>query len=278
MPEIDGEGRAVQHGGMQPSRHVPLQGASNFRDFGGYPAAEGRTVKWRRLFRSDRLSDLTPADYEALDAYGIRAVYDLRRDSEAAAAPTRWGGKTEPELIRSALFTDEPGRNIIQHTAADGVSPDADLARRIMSETYARMVSEPGALAVLGAIFARLTTADAFPALFHCAAGKDRTGVTCALILSALGVAREDVVEDFMLTQQYYDTLGNLERNVSQVVDHAGSGWSREALLPMFGVERVYIETALDVVHAEGGIETFLAEKLGVPFKGLTQLREQLLD
>jgi len=263
---------------MQPSRHVPLQGASNFRDFGGYPAADGRTVRWRRLFRSDRLSELTAADYEALGAYGIRFVYDLRRDSEVSASPTRWQGEAGPELIRSPIFSDDSGRHMLLRMSADGSPPDADLARQVMIETYARMVSDPGALATLGGIFARLTASDAFPALFHCAAGKDRTGVTCALILMALGVARDDVVEDFMLTQRYYDAAAGLERNVSQVVDHAGRGWSREALRPMFGVERAYIETALDLVHAAGGVEAFLIERLGVSSDGLERLREQLLD
>jgi protein-tyrosine phosphatase len=264
---------------MQPDRHIPLQGASNFRDFGGYATADGRTVKWRRLFRSDRLSELTAADYEALGAHGIRHVYDLRRESEAAASPTRWPGSAAPRLVRSPLFTDSSGASSVQRLVDGGGHPDAALARRVMIQMYERMVSEPQAVSMLGRIISDLTTAEAFPALFHCAGGKDRTGVTCALILSALGVAREDIVEDFMLTRRYFDTAANLEKAVTQVVSAATmNAWSKDALVPIFGVEPAYIETALDLVEAGGGVETFLTQKADVPIGALEAMRGRLLQ
>jgi protein-tyrosine phosphatase len=265
---------------MQPDRHIPFEGASNFRDFGGYPAGDGRTVKWRRLFRSDRLSELTPADYDRLAAHGVRFVYDLRRDSEAAASPTVWPGPDAPRLIRSALFTDEAGLNTFQRISADEAARhDADRSRAIMRQMYVRMVTEAGPLAAFQRMFAQLSAPGAFPALFHCAGGKDRTGVTCALILSALGVSREDVVEDFMLTQRYYESARNLAQRVSQVVAGAETGfWSEEALAPIFGVERDYIETALDLVEADGGIEAFLVNKVGVEPETPGRLRAALLE
>jgi protein-tyrosine phosphatase len=263
---------------MSFERHVPLEGANNFRDFGGYAAADGRTVKWRRLFRSDRLSSLTEADCAALAAFGIRFVYDLRRDSEAAASPTRWTGEAPPELIRSPIFADETGRNSLSRLFAREGRCDTDLARQVMTETYVRMVSEPHSLASLGRIFTRLSSGDAFPALFHCSAGKDRTGVTCALVLSALGVAREDIVADFMLTQRYYDARAILEHNLTQAVTVGAADWDKEAILPIFGVEPRYIEAALDVVEDAGGAERFLADALGAPAGAVEKLREQLLD
>jgi protein-tyrosine phosphatase len=265
---------------MQSDRHIPLQGASNFRDFGGYPTADGRTVMWRRLFRSDRLSDLTPADYETLSAHDVRVVYDLRRDSETAAAPTAWPGPDAPEMVRSPLFNDESGPNTFQRVAADETARhDADLSRSIMRGMYVRMVTEPTALAAIGRIFKRLARPGAVPALFHCSGGKDRTGVTCALILSALGVSREDVTEDFMLTARYYDSAANLGQRVSQIVAEAGAGfWSEAALLPIFGVERGYIDAALDHVEAAGGAAALLTGKAGVSAQDLERLREQLLD
>jgi len=265
---------------MPIDRHIPLQGASNFRDFGGYPTADGRAVKWRRLFRSDRLSELTPADYAALDAHGVRLVYDLRRDSEAAAAPTAWPGEGAPELIRAPLFNDEAGPNTFLRISADATARhDANLTRAIMGAMYVRMLTDAPPLAAFGRIFARLAAPEAFPAVFHCAGGKDRTGVTCALILSALGVGRDHIAEDFMLTQKYYDSAGHLEKRVGQIVAQADIGfWSEEALLPIFDVQRAYIETALDLVDAAGGAETFLAEKAGVAPEALQRLRAELLE
>src|SRR5215472_3496777 len=95
---------------MPDDRHVPLEGASNFRDFGGYPTADGRRrVKWGRLYRSDRLSELTDVDLARLAGLGIRHVHDLRRASEVELAPTRWPGETAPRLIASPIFEDESG-------------------------------------------------------------------------------------------------------------------------------------------------------------------------
>lgn len=265
---------------MQTERHIPLQGATNFRDFGGYAGRDGRTVKWRRLFRSDRLSELTAEDYAVLGAHGIRAVYDLRRDSETALAPTNWRGEAPPELIRSPLFGDEAGLNTFQRIAADEAARhDADRSRAIMSQMYVRMLTEESPLAQFGKIFGRLTGPEAFPAVFHCAAGKDRTGVTCALILGVLGVGREDIADDFMLTQRYYNSEENLKKRVGQIVAEADMGfWSEEALIPIFGVERAYIDTALDLVDEAGGAEALLVARAGVSPGNLQRLRDELLE
>jgi protein-tyrosine phosphatase len=265
---------------MQTERYIPLQGATNFRDFGGYAAKGGHTVKWRRLFRSDRLSDLTADDYAALNGHGIRSVYDLRRDSETALAPTNWLGEAPPSLIRSPLFGDDAGLNTFQRIMADDAARhDGERARNVMVNMYVRMVTEPSPLAAFGRIFSRLGEADAFPALFHCAAGKDRTGVTCALLLGVLGVDRDDVTADFLLTSRYFDADGALKRRVGQVVADSEFGfWSEEALKPIFRVEPAYINAALDLVEAAGGTEAFLIEKAGVAPETLDHLRRELLD
>jgi protein-tyrosine phosphatase len=268
---------AVNDGAMHTGRHFPLQGASNFRDFGGYAGREGHTVKWRRLFRSDRLSDLTSDDRAQLEPLGVRQIYDLRRDSEAAAAPTRWPGA---QLIRSPLFNDEAGPNTFQRIAGDDAARrDAALSRAIMGQMYLRMVTEPGPLAVFRGVFEQLAKAEAYPVLFHCAAGKDRTGVTCVLILAVLGVARADMVSDFMLTQRYYDSDEARQQRIAQIVAEAGLGfWSEEALAPIFGVEQAYIDIALDQVEAAGGIERFMTEQVGLGPAVLEQLRTILLE
>jgi protein-tyrosine phosphatase len=263
---------------MQTQRHVPLQGASNFRDFGGYAGHGGRTVKWGRLYRSDRLSDLTAADRARLAPLGIRQVYDLRRDSEAAIAPTEWPGA---QVNRSPVFEDEAGgpSTFARIAADEAARHDAALSRAIMGQMYVRMVTEPGPLAVFRRLFEDLADEGATPALFHCAGGKDRTGVTCALILGVLGVARADVVADFMLTQRYYDSDEARKLRVAQIVAEAGLGfWSEEALAPVFGVEQAYIDTALDLVEAAGGVERFMTERVGLQPDVLERVQTILLE
>lgn len=261
---------------MQPARHIPLQGASNFRDFGGYATGDGGVVKWRLLFRADRLCDLTDADFTALSEHGVRYVYDLRRDSEAAEAPTVWPG---PALIRAPLMPDSAGPNTFQRIAADETARhDASITRKIMRKMYERLLSDAAPIAAYGQIFARLGAPDAFPAVFHCAGGKDRTGAVAALILGVLGVSREDIAEDFMLTGRYYDAAAGLKARVTQIVSAAEIGfWSDEALEPIFGVERIYIDTFLDILDAAGGAERFLREKAGVAAETLAAMKAALV-
>ena len=267
---------------MSTDRHVPLVGASNFRDFGGYPTADGgQHVRWGRLYRSDRLSDLTEADFERLAHLGIRHVYDLRRASEVELAPTRWPGHGAPRLIPAPIFEDESGGlSTFQRIVADASARhDVERSRAIMHQMYERMVTEAGPLAAMGGIFSMIAEPDAFPALFHCSGGKDRTGVVSALILLTLGVSREDVVADFMLTQRFYASDVNRAARVAQVVAESELGfWSEAALVPVFSVEPGYIETALEVIEADGGAEAFLEGRCGVAKTTFERLREALLE
>ena len=265
---------------MESRRHIPLEGASNFRDFGGYAGLDGRAVKWRRLFRSDHLAELTPADYVSLAEHGVRAVFDLRRDSEAAVLATAWQGEPSPELIRSPLFNDNTNASTLQRLVADKTSPrDPAIAREAMKDLYVALVTRPGPLLAFQRIFERLAEPDAYPAIFHCAAGKDRTGVTCALIQRLLGVSRADIVEDFMLTDRYFNKQAHQAHRIAQIMaSHDMQGWSEEALKPVFGVEPGYIEVALDLVDEAGGIEAFLTEKVGLAPATLERLREDLLE
>jgi protein-tyrosine phosphatase len=134
-----------------------------------------------------------------------------------------------------------------------------------MGQLYVRLVSEPGPLAALKVMFEHLAEPDGAPVLYHCSAGKDRTGVTCALILAALGVDRADIDADFMLTQRYYGSEEARRQRIAQIVEEAGLGfWSEAALVPIFTVEQAYLDTALGIVDEAGGIERFLAERVGV--------------
>lgn len=260
------------------NRHIPLDGASNFRDFGGYATTDGKTVAWRRLYRSDRLNELTQADFARLADHGIRRVHDLRRESESQLAPTAWPGPGAPDIARSPLFLDEAGPSTYQKIALDAdARHDAALSRAIMMEMYARMVSEARPLAVYRAIFSELADGT-LPVLYHCSGGKDRTGVTCALILSALGVPREDVIADFMVSQKLYGADKNMEARIAQVVAVSPIGhWSKEALMPIFTVQQAYIEHAFAHIDEAGGVETFLVERAGVPAETLARMRAALL-
>jgi protein-tyrosine phosphatase len=169
-------------------RSLSFSGLFNFRDVGGYAAAQGRTVRWRRLFRADSLHRLTESDRRDFAALGIRTVVDLRRPHEV----TRDGRVFE--------HADVGYRHIHpEHKDWDETPYDAELGMvRYLADRY-RDLTEEGPAGLVKAISVIADPAAA-PVVVHCVAGKDRTGVVCALTLSALGVADADIAEDYALS------------------------------------------------------------------------------
>ena len=164
-------------------RHVSLEGARNFRDIGGYATSDGRRVRRGLLFRSDALAQLTESDYQALARLNIETVCDFRQDWEKQRAPTRWPGRNAPELL-SLPNPAQAGPSYLE-LLANGATA-ADMAA-YMLRGYETNVAEyaPSYAATLR----RIVNSDR-PVLYHCTAGKDRTGLFTALLLSFLGVPR----------------------------------------------------------------------------------------
>jgi protein-tyrosine phosphatase len=170
-------------------RQISLEGSFNFRDLGGYKAAEGRTVRWRRLFRADGLHRLTEADLNRLVDLGLRTVIDLRTlDEVVERGRIEWPA---PDLA-------------YHHLPMIDVLPDREempawVDASFVADRYAAMLGEGGE-AVAEAL-AVLTDPHAYPAVFHCAAGKDRTGILAAVVLGLLGVSDADIVTDYALSR-----------------------------------------------------------------------------
>ena len=160
----------------------------NFRDLGGYTGLGGRTVRWRRLFRSDSLSRIDPADAASFTALGVRTVIDLRRPREVAR-----DGRV-PEFDGLAYHHLHPEHAEWEDATDQDEPSDARwLANRYLDIAYSGSAAMVAAVAVIA-------EADNAPVVVHCAAGKDRTGVVAALTLGALGVAEDDIAEDYALT------------------------------------------------------------------------------
>jgi protein-tyrosine phosphatase len=169
----------------QPGRHIPLESALNFRDVGGYRTAEGRLVRWRRLFRAGGLSQLTDADLAVLGDLGIATVVDLRSTAE-------WGMGRFPHETFPVSFHHLPiVEEILDPTRYD-------LPQGMMAARYRDYAREGGAM-IARAISIVADPAN-HPVVVHCMAGKDRTGVVVALVLSLLGVDDETVAEDYALS------------------------------------------------------------------------------
>ena len=230
-----------------PTRTIALTGASNFRDLGGYVGAEGRALRWRTLFRSDHLAGLTAQDQAQLLDLGLAQVLDLRMEPERLAAPNRL-----PASVTQQALPITPWVLRQMHALhSTGHIPTPDDALALMRQTYRTFVTEEAA--TLATLFQRLLAAPG-PLLFHCTAGKDRTGWVAAMLLLALGVPRAVVLEDYLLTNQLLQ--------VDPAILQAGP----PGVMPvLWRVQADYLEAGLDEIDTRwGGVDAYLSEALGL--------------
>jgi len=250
------------------SQLLPLEGGFNLRDMGGYAAADGRTVKRGMLFRSGVMSLLTDTDEAHLAGLGIVTVCDLRRPGERKREPTRW---CEPAGV--FYWSREYGESsgVLSELMRNGL-PSAEAVHQMMVDLYPEILVDHKPSYRF--MFERLA-AGHVPLLFNCSAGKDRTGVAAALILSVLGVPRETVVEDYLLTNQFAD--------FGRIMARGGGEYERyrqidpAVMRPLLAADADYLDAmfaALDRDH--GGIDGYLAE-IGVDAGVKVRLRELLL-
>lgn len=210
-------GTIVDH----PDRVVALEGAHNFRGLGGYVMADGRTVGWGRLFRADGLQRLTDHDLDLIDALGVRTVIDLR-----SAAEIEQHGSFP--LRRHPV--DFHALSIIDTTWGDAELPEFEESEQgevdFLTWAYRDMLEVGGDR--FGEAIRLLANPATMPAVFHCAAGKDRTGILAALILGGLGVDTDVIVADYALTR------AGMERMLAWLAEHHEEMAKRMAEMPSF--------------------------------------------
>jgi protein-tyrosine phosphatase len=175
--------------GAHPDRLIPLQAVHNFRDLGGYPTTDGRVTRWRTLYRADGLHRLAGADLDVIRTLGLRTVIDLRMDTELAER-----GRF-PEADHPIDFHH---LTVLDTTWAEMDRPEFDEDADFLHWAYHRMLIGGGPN--FGAAINVLAGAEALPAVFHCAAGKDRTGIMAMLVLGSLGVPKDYIAADYALT------------------------------------------------------------------------------
>jgi len=241
-------------------RRIDLQGCFNFRDLGGYPAADGRRVRWRQLFRSDALHHLTARDVARLtDELGIGLVVDLRSSGELRAEGRGPLADAPARFAHLPLFDGDVERE--RNELAEEISL-AD--RYVMMAEFAR---EP-----IARVLVALAESEA-PAVYHCAAGKDRTGVVTALLLGILGVRDELIAADYAATQEA------LEPIVERLLSAEGYRDMLEALPEdTLHAEPETMLTLLDQLRERyGSLDAYITE-IGVAESTLERLRERLLQ
>lgn len=258
----------------------PLAAVPNLRDAGGLPAAGGARVRSGLVYRSGQLDRLDDGALEQFAGLGVATVVDLRTDAERTAGPDRLPAGVElvvanvlgdhgsaipaqlPKLIRSPAD--------VERAVADGV------VRRLFEQTYREFVTLPSARAAYALLFRRIADAEegAGPLLFHCTAGKDRTGWAAATLQLLLGVEEEAVLDDFLRSDEL--SLRGFRRLIDAF---AAAGGNPEALRPILGVEAAYLQAGvarLREVH--GTVEAWFADGLGLGEDVQARLRARLLE
>ena len=247
------------------TRHVPIEGTLNFRDLGGYIASDGRVVAPGLVYRSDDFSKLTDAGRQALSHLGVSAVHDMRADREVTTAPNLL--PVGVDWVRSPINTAGTQQGSMLELIAAGVIQPMSIDE--LGSMYCEMLDDyaPQMLAVVEGV----ATADHRPVVFHCTAGKDRTGVAAALILDALGVSREDIIYDYHLT----DTYRTPHRLPVVTELLAAAGIEAAGFVPLFSAPEPVIAAMLDYLHEQfGGAVGYLVDYA----KGAPDLARALAD
>jgi protein-tyrosine phosphatase len=245
---------------VTPSRLVPLSGTTNFRDLGGYVGHHGRFVQWRKLFRSDHLGALSSGDILMLSDLELARVADFRgsdeRQQQACAMPN---------VTVHSLPIDPSVMHSMKDHLATGRHLNAEDTVRLMEKTYQAFVHHYSHR--FAALFALLLESDR-PLVFHCTAGKDRTGFAAAIILLSLGVPREVVIQDYLLTNDHY-----------KMPDLGSSDMPSEALQVLWRVQETFLNASLKAVDTDfGSFQNYLVQQLRVGPREQERLAELYLQ
>lgn len=251
------------------SRHIPFQGTPNFRDYGGYQTDDGRMVKWRRLFRSGQLSALTDDDQDQFANLDIRMVFDFRHDQERDNDPSRLPAAIPAAIVNLPI---NPGSSVssLDKILTAGITFE-QMAELMCAINRELAISQSGAYRQM---FEHLLNHEEGGSLVHCSAGKDRTGFAAAMVLSVLGVPRETILVDYMLSAKYFNIDSELDRASKKYRWQA----DRSALVPMLEVRETYLGTAFEAIEQEySSVECYLEDVLGIGSQEKTYLQERYL-
>lgn len=248
-------------------RHVPLEGAYNFRDLGGYRTQEGQYICWGKLFRADELSELTDADLDYLRAMDISTIIDLRSPIEMRGKENRLPPGVVYRHMR--IYKKEPIRRYLL---------DILFRRHKLSQAMGAsypMMAEENAEA-FGAVLRRFADPKNLPAIFHCSAGKDRTGIITAYLYAFLGVPDETIIADYSLSNLGFDHYFTEFIASGRI---ARSGIPPDEFRALFMVDPAWMENLLTYIGTNyGSMQNYLIQKAGLDQTTLNRIRENMLE
>lgn len=251
------------------NRHLKLSGAKNLRDLGGYRTVDGRVVRWGILYRSDGLSKLTRKDLARLSALALDRIIDLRAPVERELKPDRLPAEPSIHLVEIPILDSTTN---VWHEAAEEVEKNfnSDDSLRYLLDTNRELATK--FTPEIRQFLREVSSANGRPLLFHCAAGKDRTGFAAAVLLRILGVPQEVVMEDYMLTNQYFLA----SHRWSLVLMFLLKGNRFMSMVKTFmEANPAYLNAAFEAIDRDhGSFDTYVSNGLGLSQKEIEHLRD----
>ncbi len=248
----------------------------NLRDLGGHRTVDGRIVRTGLVYRSDQPNPVTPDDLDRLAALGLKTVFDLRTDEEAADRPDQLPEGVD--LVRLDVFRDiDRSRPVVlgellRRPAEANAVLGGGKVDALLERAYRDFIRLPSAARSYRELFSALADPDRLPALFHCLTGKDRTGWAAAALLALLGVPRDAILADYLLSNGC--ALPRYRTAIDAFVAAGGEATITEAV---FGVKPRFLEAAFDEAEKTyGSLEGYFQEGLGIGPERQAQIREYL--
>jgi protein-tyrosine phosphatase len=253
-------------------RIVRIEGVPNFRDIGGYRTADGRRVRWGQVYRSGTLHGLTEDALVYLEQLQIKLICDLRTEDEMTSEPDRVPQGTK--YVRLSVHSQRSKSESSRQLRALLINPP--YLGKLMLEAYTKTMMDENAQSIGGALRG-LAEADHLPAVIHCTAGKDRTGITIALLLLVLGVPEEVVIADYSLSNLYYEAVREVVKELVKPLMRLGV--TMDDMYPLLIANPETLRAALVYLREKyGSVEAYLRDKAGIGEDEISQLKANLLE
>ena len=259
---------------------IPFEKIENFRDLGGLETADGRTVKTGLLYRSSSLSNASEKDIEKLAELGISQVIDLRSPTEQQNCPNPKIGNAENiplPIINDAKvgITMDNGMKEMMKQNLLAVFPDVEAAKKFMYKTYFETVIDEFAVEQFSR-FAKLLLESDGASVWHCTAGKDRTGTGAVIVYELLGVPKDVIIEDYLYTNACL--AEDIEKGAA-AAEQTGGKTAGDVLRSLFSVNRGNIEAIYSAIEQKfGGFDNYIRTGLGLDEQFIADFKEKYTE
>lgn len=273
---------------MFSERLLPLTGAINVRDMGGYRTEAGQQVRWGLLYRGDQLSQLTEADIAYLERINFRSIIDFRNDQERELNPNysftsiknyyQCDPNSTVSEAAGAVVSFEEENKLIVKNLENGAVPQEELngSGIIFHKNYREFVTSDQAKESFRGMLKALLQEENLPTFMHCRGGKDRTGFGAALILAIIGVEREEIIKDYLITQDVREERTKFK--MAQYAKYTDNQDVLDYLEAMIDTRRDYLESSFAAIdETYDSVEDYVKTALGITSEEIQTLKKLYL-